>query len=113
MVIKLNGAGVSALAVDQSKASGGMDAEPDPLASKFVTLEIRPGRTSENGSQVDSLTPRFRLEERLETLLARSLNLVVSKAIERRARENAEASHANIIASGLSRRPSEFYPEAA
>ncbi|MBM3837565.1 MAG: hypothetical protein FJ398_06315 [Verrucomicrobia bacterium] len=112
MVIKLNGAGLSALAVDQSNPSG-KDAEVDPLADKFVPLEIRPGLMSGNGAEADSLTPRFQLEERLESLLARSLNLVVSKAIERKTREYAETSHPNIIASGLSRRPSEFYPEAA
>jgi hypothetical protein len=113
MVIKLNGAGASALALDHSMPSGGANAELDPLAGRVIALEVRPGPTSASGSQPDSLSPRFRLEERLESLLARSLNLVVSKAVERKTREYAEPLQANVIASGLSRRPSEFYPEAA
>ncbi|MBI2947204.1 MAG: hypothetical protein HYY23_06130 [Verrucomicrobia bacterium] len=112
MVIKVNGAGATALAVDREKDSGVEDPEFSPLAEKIVMLDVSPEQMSATSARSDSLTPRFRLEERLESLLARSLNLVISKAVERKAREYSAPANANIIESGLSRRPSEF-PEAA
>lgn len=113
MVIKLNRPEASAPALDRSGRPSVDGDGCNPRSAKIVALDADRERRSEVEGRSDSQTLRFHLGDQLEAMLARSLNLIVSRAVEAKARECADAPHANVIESGLSRRPSEFFPEAA